>query len=141
MSGSATATITNRAKLDALQGGLLSTSGAWTVHLGTSSPTISPTMGLAGFVDPFYPEYTPQIWAPAPFVVDLSNVVHATGASVSFAAPSQMPQLLVNVWVTYTDASGQVQLLEAFNLPSGPVPFGPGGQPLVVNLGFRDFSF
>jgi hypothetical protein len=138
---SATITVTSQAKIDAMVDGLLSASGDWTVHLGTSSPSITPASVVGDFADPFYPEYVPALWSPMPFVVDLEYVVHATGASVSFAAPSQMPQIITTVWVTYTDGGGQVQLLEAWYLPDGPVPFGPGGPGLVVNLGFAIWSF
>jgi hypothetical protein len=130
--------VTSQARIDALMGGLLSVSGSWSVHLGTSSPTLSWTSQVSDFLDPFYPEYTIGIWTPTPFVVDLAGTVNATGSSVSFAAPSQMPQELTTCWITYTDADGQEQLLEAFYLPDAPVPFGPGGQSYVVNLGFKD---
>lgn len=132
--------VTSQAQIDAMLGGLLSVSGSWSVHLGTSSPSVSPSVSLDGFLDPFYPEYAVAVWTPTPFVVDLAGVVHATGASVSFAAPSQMPQVLTTVWVTYTDAAGQVQLLESWYLPGAPVPFGPGGPRLTVNLGFTVIS-
>jgi hypothetical protein len=137
---STTATVTTRAKMDALIGGLLSVTGSWTVHLGTSSPTISVSVTLGAFADPFYPEYAPQVWDPLPLSVDLAGVVHALAGSMTFAAPSLMPQILTTVWVTYTDADGHVQLLESWYLPDAPLAFGPGGSGFVVNLGFSDFN-
>jgi hypothetical protein len=122
-------------------GGLLAVTGSWSVHLGASSPAISPASVVSDFEDPFYPEYVVAIWNPLPFVVDLQHVVHATGASVSFAAPSLMPQVLYCAWVTYTDYQGNVQLLEAWYLDGAPIPFGPGGAGITINLGFKDFSF
>jgi hypothetical protein len=135
-----TSTVTTQALKDALVGGLLADTGAWTVHLGTSSVTLSPSCGLGAFADPFYPEYAVQIWVPTPIVVNLDFSVSCTGASVSFAAPSQMVQTITNVWVTYTDYQGNVQLLEAFIPAGAPFTFGPGGPPLIVNVGFKDFG-
>jgi hypothetical protein len=137
---SSTATVTTRAKMDALVGGLLSQTGSWTVHLGTSSPTISVSVTLGAFADPFYPEYAPQVWDSLPLSVDLHGVVHALAGSVTFSAPSLMPQMLTTVWVTYTDASGDTQLLESWYLSSAPILFGPGGPDYIVNLGFSDFN-
>jgi hypothetical protein len=137
---STTATVTTAAKMDALVGGLLSQTGSWTVHLGTSSPTISVSVTLGAFSDPFYPEYSAQVWDPLPLSVDLAGVVHALAGSTTFAAPSLMPQVLTTVWVTYTDVEGHVQLLESWYLPDAPLAFGPGGSDFIVNLGFSDFN-
>ena len=63
----------------------------WSVHLGTTSPTISPSSVIADFSDPFYPEYAIGFWDPEPFVVNPDFSVSATRASVSFAAPSRCP--------------------------------------------------
>ena len=76
-----------------------------------------------------------------PFVVIGDNTVQATGASCTFGAPSQMPQVLYCVWVTYTDWHGVVQLLESWYLEGEPVAFGPGGPAFIVNLGFQDYAF
>ena len=126
--------------MDALLDGLLSQSDSFTVHLGTAAVDISPSMPLNGFLDAFYPEYAPALWLAVPLAVDLRGAVFALPGSVTFAAPSQMPQELWNVWVTYLDGGGQVQLLEAWQLPGAPVPFGPGGSAIIVNLGLKLFE-
>jgi hypothetical protein len=134
-----TITVTAQARADALVGGLLSVTGSWTVHLGTSSAAITFGSEVSDFSDPFYPEYTPSVWTPTPIVTNLDGSVMVTGSSCTFAAPSLMPQLITDVWVTYTDSSGQVRLLEAWIPAGAPFAFGPGGPDLIVNVGFKDF--
>jgi hypothetical protein len=133
-----TVTVTAKARTDALLGGLLATTGAWTVHLGTSSPQITFNSVVGDFLDPFYPEYSPVVWTPTPIVTNLDGSVSVTGSSCSFAAPSQMPQQITDVWVTYVDALGHIQLLEAWHPAGSPLSFGPGGPQLIVNVGFKD---
>jgi hypothetical protein len=134
-----TVTVTAAARTDALVGGLLAITGSWTVHLGTSSPAITFESDWTDFSDPFYPEYSPAVWIPTPIVTRLDGSVMVTGSSCSFAAPSQMAQQITDVWVTYTDWNGEVQLLEAWHPVGSPIAFGPGGPGLVVNVGFKDF--
>lgn len=137
---SATATLSDRMKLDAINNGLLPVSGSFTVHLGSNSPAITGSSSIGTFTESAYPGYAPSVWDPRPIAINGAHQAVAVPGSCSFAGPSSGSATINSCFVTYTAADGTPQLLESFIVPGSPVVLSSASTTLTVNLTLNDFD-
>lgn len=137
---SALATISDKAKLDAINNALLPVTGSFTVHLGSNSPTISGSSSIGTFTEASYPGYAASVWDPRPVAINGAHHAVCVPGSCSFAGPSSGSATINSVFVTYTAADSTTQLLESFIITGAPLVLSSSSTTVTVNLSLDDYD-